>query len=156
MAVSEEILRRGRFRGYWWSPDSTGVAFLQLDERGVPEFTVVDDFPHEPTLETTLYPRAGDPNPRVKLGIVGVDGGAPRWAELGTYSDSEFLIVDVEWVPDATAVTYQVQDREQTWLDLNVADASSGRSRQLFRETTPAWVNVNDSPVWLKTARSSG
>ena len=146
----EEIYGRGCFRGYWWSPDSTGVAFLQLDERGVPEFTVVDDVPHEPTLEVTRYPRAGDPNPRVRLGIAGVDGGAPRWVELGTYSDSEFLIVDVEWVPDATAVAYQVQDREQTWLDLNFADASSGRSRQLFRETTPAWVNVNGSPAWLE------
>jgi len=146
----EEIYGRGRFRGYWWSPDSTGLAFLQLDERGVPEFAIVDDVPHEPTLETTRYPRAGDPNPRARLGIAAVDGGAPRWVELGAYSDSEFLIVDVEWVPDATAVTYQVQDREQTWLDLNVADAPSGESRRLFRETTPAWVNVNGSPVWLE------
>ena len=146
----EEIYGRGRFRGYWWSPDSTRVAFLQLDERGVPEYTVVDDVPYQPTLEVTRYPRAGDPNPRAKLGIAGVDGGAPRWAELGAYSDSEFLIVDVEWVPDATAVAYQVQDREQAWLDLNVVDATSGRSRRLFRETTPAWVNVNGSPTWLK------
>jgi dipeptidyl-peptidase 4 len=146
----EEIYGRGRFRGYWWSPDSAGVAFLQLDERGVPEFTVVDDVPHQPTLEVTRYPRAGDPNPRVRLGIAGVDDGALRWVALGAYADSEMLIVDVGWVPDATSVAYQVQDREQTWLDLNVADASSGRSRHLFRETTPTWVNVNGSPVWLE------
>ena len=41
----EEIYGRGRFRGYWWSPDSTRLAFLQLDERPVPEYTVVDDIP---------------------------------------------------------------------------------------------------------------
>ena len=146
----EEIYGRGRFRGYWWSPDSTRVAFLQLDERGVPEYTVIDDVPRQPTLEVTRYPKAGDPNPRVKLGIAGVAGGTTRWADLGDYSDSEFLIVDVEWVPDATGVAYQVQDREQTWLDLNLVDASSGQSQRLFRETTPAWVNVNGSPVWLK------
>ena len=33
----EEIYGRGRFRGYWWSPDSASLAFLQLDERPVPE-----------------------------------------------------------------------------------------------------------------------
>ena len=33
----EEIYGRGRFRAYWWSPDSTSVAFLQLDERPVPD-----------------------------------------------------------------------------------------------------------------------
>ena len=45
---------------------------------------------------------------------------------------------------------YQIQDREQTWLDLNSAEPASGRSRRLLRETTKAWVNNNGSPVWLK------
>jgi dipeptidyl-peptidase 4 len=146
----EEIYGRGRFRGYWWSPDSTRVAFLQLDERPVPEYTVVDDIPYRPTVEVTDYPKAGDPNPLVKLGIARVAGGAPLWVELGDYTASELLIVDVEWVPDAGNVAYQVQDREQTWLDLNLAEATSGRSRRLFRETTRAWVNANGSPVWLE------
>ena len=146
----EEIYGRGRFRGYWWSPDSTRVAFLQLDERPVPEYTVVDNIPYRPTVEVTNYPKAGDPNPLVKLGIARVAGGAPLWVELGEYSASDFLVVDVAWVPDATNVAYQVQDREQTWLDLNLAEATSGRSRRLFRETTKAWVNVNGSPVWLE------
>ena len=146
----EEIYGRGRFRGYWWSPDSTRLAFLQLDERSVPEYTVVDDIPYRPTVKVTAYPKAGDPNPLAKLGIARVAGGAPLWVDLSEYSTSEFLIVDVDWMPDATSVAYQVQDREQTWLDLNLAEASSGRSRTLFRETTQAWVNVNGSPVWLK------
>ena len=146
----EEIYGRGRFRGYWWSPDSTRIAFLQLDERPVPKYTVVDDIPYRPNVEVTEYPKAGDPNPLAKLGIAAVAGGAPLWVELGGYPASESLIVDVDWVPDATSVSYQVQDREQTWLDLNLAEASSGRSRTLFRETTKAWVNANGSPVWLK------
>ncbi|MBF8300684.1 MAG: Dipeptidyl aminopeptidase/acylaminoacyl-peptidase, partial [Acidobacteria bacterium] len=146
----EEIYGRGRFRGYWWSPDSTRVAFLQLDERPVPEYTVVDDIPYRPTVEVTDYPKAGDPNPLVKLGVARVTGGAPLWVDLGKYSASEFLIVDVDWAPGEASVAYQVQDREQTWLDLNLAEASSGQSRTLVRETTKAWVNVNGSPVWLK------
>ena len=132
------------------SPDSTRVAFLQLDERPVPEYTVVDDIPYRPTVEITDYPKAGDPNPLVKLGIARVAGGAPLWVDLGAYAASEVLIVDVDWVPGAGSVAYQVQDREQTWLDLNLADAASGRSRRLFRETTRAWVNANGSPVWLE------
>ncbi|MBI2827984.1 MAG: S9 family peptidase [Acidobacteria bacterium] len=146
----EEIYGRGRFRGYWWSPDSTRVAFLQLDERLVPEYTVVDDIPYRPNVEVTDYPKAGDPNPLAKLGIARVGGGAPLWVDLDDYSSSEFLIVDVDWASDAASVAYQVQDREQTWLDLNLAEASSGRSRTLFRETTKAWVNVSGSPVWLR------
>jgi dipeptidyl-peptidase-4 len=146
----EEIYGRGRFRGYWWSPDSARLAFLQLDERPVPEYTLIDQIPYRPTPEVTDYPKAGDPNPLVKLGVVRAAGGEPLWLDLGTYPAAEILIVDVDWSPDAAGVVYQVQDREQTWLDLNVGDAASGRSRRLLRETTKAWVNVNGSPVWLE------
>ena len=145
----EEIYGRGFFRGYWWSPDSSRVAFLQLDERPVPEYVVIDTIPTRPTPEVTHYPKAGDPNPKVRLGIAAVSGGAPQWTDAAAYAAVDHLVVDVSWTPDAGNVVYQVQDREQTWLDLNLAEAVSGRSRRVLRETTKAWVNVNGSPVWL-------
>jgi dipeptidyl-peptidase-4 len=146
----EEIYGRGNFSGYWWSPDGTRLAFLQLDETPVAEFAVVDHIPHRQTVELTFYPKAGDPNPRVRLGIVDLPGGPPRWVDLYKYLNSEFLIVGVSWTPDSGKVVYQVQDREQTFLDLNLADPASGESKTLFRETTPAWVSVNGDPKWLK------
>jgi dipeptidyl-peptidase-4 len=146
----EEIYGRDQFRAYWWSPDSARIAFLQLDERPVPEYTVVDDIPYRQTLEVTDYPKAGDPNPLVKLGISNVTSGAPVWADVSVSATSEYLIVDVDWAPDSQRVVYQVQDREQTWLDLNLAEVDNGRSRRLLRETTKAWVNNNGDPVWLK------
>ena len=145
----EEIYGRDRFRAYWWSPDSARVAFLQLDERPVPEYTVVDHIPYRPSLEVTDYPKAGDPNPAVKLGVAKVGGGAPVWIDLAAYSSADPLIVNVDWTPDARHVVNQIQDREQTWLDLNLADADTGRVRTLLRETTKAWVNENGNPVWL-------
>jgi dipeptidyl-peptidase-4 len=146
----EEIYGRGRFRGYWWSPDSTHLAFLHLDERPVPEYTVVDDIPYRPTVEVTDYPKAGDANPLVRLGIARAAGGTAVWVEQNEYVPADMLVVDVDWAPGTLGLTYQVQNREQTWLDLNLANPDSGRSRRLLRETTPAWVNVNGSPVWLK------
>ena len=146
----EEIYGRGQFKAYWWSPDSSRLAFLQLDERPVPEYTVVDHIPYRPALEVTDYPKAGDPNPTVKLGMARVTGGGPSWVDLSSYSTTEFLIVNVGWTPDSTQIVHQVQDREQTWLDLNLADATNGSARRVLRETTSAWVNENGNPVWLK------
>ena len=146
----EEIYGRGLFRGYWWSPDSTRLAFLQLDERPVPEYTVVDHIPYRPTLEVTDYPKAGDPNPTVRVGVARVAGGVPRWLELESYSADDFLVVSVDWTPSSSDVVVQVQDREQTWLDLLFGDPASGRIRKVLRETTKAWVNGNGNPVWLK------
>jgi dipeptidyl-peptidase-4 len=146
----EEIYGRGRFRAYWWSPDSARLAFLQINERPVPKYTVTDHIPYRPVLETDGYPKPGDPNPTVKLGLLRVAGGGPQWVDLSRYATSEFLIVDVDWQPGATHVVYQVQDREQTWLDLNRAEATTGETSTLLRETTKAWVNNLGSPVWLK------
>jgi dipeptidyl-peptidase 4 len=146
----EEIYGRGNFKAFWWSPDSSRVAFLQLDERGVPQYTVTDHIPYRPALEVTHYPKVGDPNPGVRLGVVSAAGGAVLWTDSSTYAGTEFLIVEVSWTPDSRHVEHQVQNREQTWLDMNLAEASSGRTRTLLRETTKAWVNNLGAPVWLK------
>ena len=146
----EEIYGRGRFQGYWWSPDSSRVAYLQLDEQRVPTYTVTDHIPYRPLLEVTPYPKAGDPNPLVKLGVVKVAGGKTTWIDPEAYRDAEILIVNVGWTPDSRQVIHQVQNREQTWLDLRLSDPGSGRGRALLRETTKAWVNENGNPVWLQ------
>ena len=146
----EEIYGRGRFRAFWWSPDSRQLAFLRLDERPVPEYTVVDHLPYRPSLEVTDYPKAGDPNPLVTLGVVSAEAGAVRWADLNAYKDDEILIVNVGWTPDSSQVVHQVQNRQQTWLDLNLLNATSGVARRLIRETTPAWVSENGNPTWLR------
>ncbi len=91
----EEIYGRGTHRAYWWSPDSSRLAFLQLDEAPVPEFTVVDHLPYRQDVETTDYPKAGDPNPTVKLGVVQAAGGNVQWVDTSKYGAAEHLIVNV-------------------------------------------------------------
>jgi dipeptidyl-peptidase-4 len=146
----EELYGRGMFKGYWWSPDSTRLAFLQLDESRVPEFTVIDHIPYRQQVEVESYPKAGDPNPIVRLGLVSAAGGNVDWVDLYKYQSVEFLIVRVAWSPDSKHVVYQVQDREQTWLDLNFAEAATRKSATAFRESSKAWIEVIDNPYWLK------
>ena len=146
----EELYGRGNFEAYWWSPDSTKLAYLRLDENPVHEFTVVDHIPYQQGLEVTPYPEAGDPNPVVQLGVVNAAGGATRWVDTYKYQPSDFLIVRVSWTPDSQKVVYQAQNREQTFLDLNFAASDDGKSATVLRETSKAWVEVIDNPTWLK------
>jgi len=146
----EELYGRGNFEAYWWSPDSTMLAYLRLDENPVHEFVVVDHIPYRQNVEITPYPKAGDPNPTVQLGVISAAGGATRWIDTYKYQPSDFLIVRVSWTPDSKRVVYQAQNREQSFLDLNFADAKDGKSNTAFRETSKAWVEVIDNPHWLK------
>jgi len=145
----EELYGRGNYKGYWWSPDSTRIAFLQLDEEPVHEFIIVDHIAHFQDVEHESYPKSGDPNPRVRLAVANASGGHIVWVDTFKYESSQPLIVRVGWRADGARVVYQIQDREQTWLDLNYADPSSGKSETLFRETSKAWVEVIAEPKWL-------
>lgn len=144
----EEVYGRGQEAAYWWSPDERYVAFLQFDERGVPQHTIVDPVERPTRVERTWYPKAGETNPRVRLGVARLRDGRVRWIDLSPYARHEFLIVSVGWAADGRLV-YQVQDREQTWLHLNDADPETGRSRQLLAEISPTWVDVLGEPRWL-------
>ena len=145
----EEIYGRGNYQAHWWSPDSRRIAFLQSDERDVPRFTVVDHIPFRPPLEVYPYPKAGDPNPRVRLGVAKASGGGITWVDPGLYGHTEILIVNVTFSPDGD-VWYQVQDRRQTFLDLHRADPDTGESERVLREESHAWVNVLGPPHFLK------
>jgi dipeptidyl-peptidase 4 len=144
----EEVFGRGNFRSYWWSPDSDELAFLQLDEKGVPGWTLVDDVPGSPQIESGPYPRAGEENPKVRLGIVAVARPEVHWVDLMQYALSEPLIVAVDWLDDER-VGFQVQDREQSWLELCSASSSVTAPKPLLREESKTWVNANGPPKKL-------
>ena len=143
----EELYGRGNFKGYWWSPDSSHLAFLQLDDSPVPAFTLLDYEPLYPSTRTTRYPKAGDPNPRARIGVVPVSGKDVRW--IGNGPDDDRLVVRAGWSPDGGAVVFQEQNRVQTRLDLKLYRLSSRSTTTLLREEGPAWIDVLGEPHWL-------
>ncbi|HXG11042.1 MAG TPA: DPP IV N-terminal domain-containing protein [Gemmataceae bacterium] len=145
----EEVFNRRR-QAYWWSPDSSRIAFLRFDDTPVHKFTLVDPVSPRPAVEATPYPKAGAPNPLVKLGIVTVAGGTPAWADLRDYSETATLLVRAGWTPDSQRVYFYVQDRAQTWLDVCLVARDGGEPTRLFRETTKAWVDDPGAPTFLK------
>jgi dipeptidyl-peptidase-4 len=145
----EELFER-HWQAYWWSPDSKHLAFLRFDDKPVHQFTVVDQIPTRQKVEAAPYPKSGDPNPLVKLGIVSVAGGPVGWTNLGDYSETSSLLVRVGWTPDSEKVYFYVQDRAQTWLDYCTVSGEGGEPKRLFRETTKAWVDDPGPPTFLK------
>ena len=128
-------------------PTRSGSRSWSSTTRASRYHTVLDDASSATArnVEKTHYPRSGEANPKVRLGIVGGLGGAVQWADLSDYSPDSSLISEVGWWPDSSAAYCYVQDRAQTWLDLvKVAPGPGGQSvKRLFRDATKAWI---DSP----------
>ncbi len=147
--VYYEELNGRRWKAYWWSPDSSAIAFLRTDDSPIKPFTVIDELPVHQDVERTAYPKAGDPNPHVTIGMVSAAGGSVRWADLSGYGDGEVLISRVGWWPDSDKIFFYAQDRAQTWLDVNTASRSDGSTSRLLRDTTQAWVSDPGDPEFL-------
>jgi dipeptidyl-peptidase-4 len=143
----EEIFDR-RGRAFWWSPDSKNIAFIRFDDTPVKNFAIVNHIPTRSNVEQIPYPKAGDPNPLVKLGVASVNGGDPRFFDIPDTKPDDMLISAVEWWPDGKSVYCYVQNRVQSWLDVVVAPLTGETPRKLFRETTGAWVD-NAGPLYF-------
>ena len=134
----------GRSRGYWWSPDSQKLAFAAVDETHIPVYRIVHqgkDGVGEGAQEDHRYPFAGMPNARVRLGVVGREGGDVQWLDLGT--DPDIYLARVKWLPNGR-LTAQILNREQSQLDLLEFDLETGQNRPLLQETSDVWINLHD------------
>jgi dipeptidyl-peptidase-4 len=132
---------------YFWSPDSKSIVFLRMDETRVPTYPITDWMPTHPTVDMEKYPKAGDPNPVVRLGVVSASGGDIKWITLP--DDPDTYIPRFGWLLDGV-LWAEAMNRAQDRMDLYFSDAHTGRSRKVLTETTPnAWINVNDDMTIL-------
>jgi len=134
---------------YFWSPEGHDILFLQMDETHVPIYPIVNWIPTHPFVDPEKYPKAGDPNPAVHLGVVGSGGGKIRWIKLS--DDDDTYVPRFGWIREGLAWA-ELLNRKQDTMDLYFIDTRSGRTRKVLTESSPdAWVNVNDDFRILKS-----
>lgn len=123
----------------WWSPDSSQIAFLQLDESAVEKYPLTD---YLGGLTEERYPVAGSANPVARVGVVPVTGGAVRWMDTG--ADKTALLARVDWLRDSKQVSIIRLNRIQNHLDLIFADPVTGKAHVALSEQDKYWINLTD------------
>jgi dipeptidyl-peptidase 4 len=146
----EEIFDRHN-TGYWWSPDSKSIAFLRTDESDVSVQHYVDVAPWTPRVITQRYPKVGEKNPSVRVGVAAVTEENTTWIDF-TGRPYEY-VVRVKWLPDGERVSVQTMNREQTLLDLSFADRLTGKVTPILEEKDSNWVNVLDGLLFLRDGK---
>ena len=131
---------------YWWAPDSKRIAFLELDERLVKKYPLVDLLSVTGQTEWEPYPLTGAGNPVARGGIVELPENETahgiKWMDTG--ADTNVYIARVNWLPDSQHLAVQRLPRSQRRLDLLLVNASDGGSRVLLSEEDPHWINLSD------------
>ena len=172
----EEIFGRpSRYRAFWWSPDSKKIGFYRFDNSQVPVFPIysafanpgaaasqsqspkVTDLALGGSLSETRYPKAGQTNPQVRIGIVNVipcsSSVIPSsssvisseaeesitWADFDPTLDQYFG--PPFWSPDSKEFFVPRMPRIQNTLDLYAIDPADGSKRHVYNETYKTWLN---------------
>ena len=132
---------------HWWSPDSEHLAFLQFDMAMVPAYPQADYLADPPRPEPERYPKAGEPNPGVRLGIVHRSGSEPHFVNLG--DPRKHLIARVSWLPDGKHLAVQRLNRIQNELTLFFVNAETLEAEQILTEKDEYWVNLSNDFAFL-------
>lgn len=138
----EEIFGRpSNYRAFWWSPDSKKIAFYRFDESGVGIFPIHSPFGQYGSLNLTRYPKAGTPNPSVRIGIIDLassSGANIIWADFNEGDDQYFGTPF--WGSDSKSLYVQWEPRRQNTLKLYCVNSENGSKKDVYTETYPTWV----------------
>lgn len=137
-AYEEEF---GLAQAWEWSPDSKFIAFWQSDERQVPIYKLTDYKGFDEKFDSLPYPRVGDPNPTVRIGVVEIANTTKQWmkVELG-----DGYIPRIYWTSQEGQLALMHLNRKQNQLRLFMANARTGDARQIMEEKSATWVDVFD------------
>jgi dipeptidyl-peptidase-4 len=127
----------GSYDAYRWSPDSKSIAFWREDQSQVKRFTLIDEMKLYPTTQQIYYPKAGENNPTMAIGIINVNNGKRKWLDLET----EQYYPLVKWIDQGRnrnkLIVYQLS-RKQNHLNLLMFDPKTGNGDVLLEDHSEA------------------
>ena len=126
---------------YFWSPDSKSIAFIEMNESEVPKYPIADWIPTHAAVDNQHYPQPGDPNPAVRVGVVGVNGGHISWIRLPIASGQDY-IPRFGWVDDKT-LWIETVTRDHKHRDIYFAEPGKGPVRQALEINDGKYLDDN-------------
>jgi dipeptidyl-peptidase-4 len=138
----------GLHSAYWWSPDSSAIAWLETDDRAVDRYSLRTSDGEDRQI---AYPKPGGAIPKVHLMVRPVFRGKTTQINLG--SETDIYIPRVQWLPDGKHLAVERLSRSQKVLDLLLADAAKGKAQVILTEQDAYWINLNDRPHFFQDSR---
>ena len=143
----EEIFGRpSQYKAFWWSPDSKKLAFFKFDDSKVPMFPIYDAKGQHGSIIETRYPKAGDHNPDVAVGIADITSGKIVWADFDKSIDQYFGLPI--WTPTSDALLVQWMNRDQNDFRLYSVTPDKGVKSEIYKESQPTWIE------WIEEFRA--
>ena len=125
-------------KGWEWSPDSKYIAYWQVDESNEPIFQMTDYETQHPDYVKFRVPLVGDPNAKVKIGVVNLADGSKKWLNV----DEEY-IPRIYWTSVPNQLAVMTLNRKQNDMKLYFFNVLDGSKRLILEEKSENWIDIN-------------
>ena len=129
----------GIYKGTFWSPKGSLLAFYRMDQSMVTDYPLVDISQRVATLAPEKYPMAGMTSHKVTVGVFNPSTGTTVYLQAGDPTDRYFT--NIAWSPDEQTIYMFELPRTQDKAELVSYDARTGRRiGVLYTETNSRYV----------------
>jgi len=136
------------YDAYRWSPNSKTIAYWEENQSRVPVFTLINELELYPVTTEIRYPKAGQTNPTMRIGVVKATGGATRWMDIGDNRDMYYP--RIYWHSSEQLLVMRMRRLQNRW-DLLICNPKSGKKKQgLMEMDENGWVSVHDNYRFLE------
>jgi len=132
----------GLTQAWDWSPDGRRIAYWQTHVADVPTIQITDWEGQYPAWTVMPFPKVGQDNSEVRIGVVDVESGETRWLDPGI--TGEHYVPRIYWTSDPNTLAVVTLNRLQNHLQLFFFDVRSGERRLVMEERSDAWIDVFD------------
>lgn len=143
---------------YYWSPNSTYIAYLKFDESHVKMFNMNKFSGTNPEIKANRlypenyaykYPKAGERNSIVTLHVYSCESG--KTLDVDTGKETDQYIPRIKWTKNENKLAYYRLNRLQNHLEIFKTDAVTGDSKLIYNEKNDRYITENnfDNLVFL-------
>ncbi len=146
-------------RDAWlWSPDGSYIAFYQFDETETRNYQLPDLRGFYPEFTEFRYPKAGETNSEIRIGVVDMSNNELSFFETGTWKDGDQYeyIAGLGWTSDAkeSSKVWMIRlNRDQNDVDLIFGDPQNMESKVILNEKSNTWIDVETGFSDLDTGK---
>ncbi|MGC6414864.1 MAG: S9 family peptidase [Bacteroidia bacterium] len=129
-------------KGYEWSAEGNFIAFYIFDESKVKQFSMDVFKGLYPQQEVWKYPKAGEDNSKVSVGIYSVKEQSTSIPNFG--QDNDQYLPRIQWLQEDNQLCVQRLNRHQNHWEVILWDWETQKPEVIIEETDNAYVEVND------------
>ena len=122
----------------WWSPDSSKLAYYEVDEREMLDYHLtLDNTANYTKLQSVRYPKAGDPNPKVSIWIYDLASKSAKRVAID--GDTTQYLYSIRFSPEGNELLVNRTNRRQDVLNVLAIDTNTLAVRTVVTERQSSW-----------------